>query len=305
MISQIFKITILVAISIFSFSNNSYAEKEKIAPEFQLAMRMIGHQTLLNSGDSSSRVLPIRKEGFRYEIPFESEFEFDPNELIMTIYQVLETLPNAVSYLVEVDNCITNETIYTYKVGGSESSTMMPCGGRTQPKDCYTIFITFLGNPVFDLESDYYESNEMYATNDGNNTATISLGIIAPLLLIGFFIFNRKKSKNISVETNANDNIISIGKYQYDTINMTLSVNDKTTELTGKEADLLLVLYKNANVTLEREQILKDVWGDEGDYIGRTLDVFISKLRKRLKADENVKIINVRGVGYRFVLDVT
>ena len=64
---------------------------------------------------------------------------------------------------------------------------------------------------------------------------------------------------------------------------------------------MLILLHQNINTTLEREQILKEVWGDEGDYVGRTLDVFISKLRKRLKADDNVKIVNVRGVGYRFV----
>jgi DNA-binding response OmpR family regulator len=54
--------------------------------------------------------------------------------------------------------------------------------------------------------------------------------------------------------------------------------------------------------TIEREKILNVVWGDEGDYVGRTLDVFISKLRKKFSGDENVKIINVRGVGYKLML---
>jgi DNA-binding response OmpR family regulator len=56
------------------------------------------------------------------------------------------------------------------------------------------------------------------------------------------------------------------------------------------------------NSTVEREHILKTIWGDEGSYIGRTLDVFISKLRKRLEADTKVKIVNVRGVGYKLIL---
>ncbi|MEM7657278.1 MAG: helix-turn-helix domain-containing protein, partial [Bacteroidota bacterium] len=61
------------------------------------------------------------------------------------------------------------------------------------------------------------------------------------------------------------------------------------------------LLHRSVNQTLERDQILKEVWGNENGYVGRTLDVFISKLRKKLAADPNLKIINVRGVGYRLV----
>jgi DNA-binding response OmpR family regulator len=55
---------------------------------------------------------------------------------------------------------------------------------------------------------------------------------------------------------------------------------------------------------VERDEILNKVWGDDGDYVGRTLDVFISKLRKKLEADACVKIVNIRGVGYKLVVDV-
>ena len=63
------------------------------------------------------------------------------------------------------------------------------------------------------------------------------------------------------------------------------------------------MLYEKLNETVEKEVILKEVWGDEGDYVGRTLDVFISKLRKKLEADPNVKIVNIRGVGYKLVVE--
>lgn len=59
----------------------------------------------------------------------------------------------------------------------------------------------------------------------------------------------------------------------------------------------------SVNATVERDDILKSVWGDDGDYVGRTLDVFISKLRKKLEADSNIKIINIRGIGYKLVLN--
>ena len=75
MISTRLKITILIVIGLFSFCKNSFAEREKIDTDIQLALRMVGHQLLLMAGDSSSRVLPIQKDGNRYEIPFEVEFE--------------------------------------------------------------------------------------------------------------------------------------------------------------------------------------------------------------------------------------
>ena len=73
--------------------------------------------------------------------------------------------------------------------------------------------------------------------------------------------------------------------------------------VSSKEASLLDLLHVNLNQTVNREHILQVVWGDEGDYLGRTLDVFISKLRKKLGEDSNLKIVNIRGIGYRMVLN--
>jgi DNA-binding response OmpR family regulator len=83
---------------------------------------------------------------------------------------------------------------------------------------------------------------------------------------------------------------------------MVLFLKAKTIELSSKESELLLLLFSHKNKTLEREFLLHVIWGDEGDYVGRTLDVFISKLRKKLEADPSLKIVNIRGVGYRFVV---
>ena len=101
-----------------------------------------------------------------------------------------------------------------------------------------------------------------------------------------------------------NPNWISLGKYHFDKLNSELILEEQRIELTSKEADLLFLLYETVNTTIERDVLLNKVWGDEGDYIGRTLDVFISKLRKKLEFDERIKIVNVRGVGYKLVMDV-
>jgi len=84
---------------------------------------------------------------------------------------------------------------------------------------------------------------------------------------------------------------------------MSLLYGKKVSQLSHKETELLSQLYSNANSVVEREVILKNVWGDDGDYVGRTLDVFISKLRKKLEPDSNVKIMNVRGVGYKLIIN--
>ena len=69
---------------------------------------------------------------------------------------------------------------------------------------------------------------------------------------------------------------------------MLLSVENRTIKLSNKETDLLFLLYKSANYTVYHEIILKNVWGDEGSYVGKKLDIFISKLRKKLEADSNL-----------------
>ena len=63
------------------------------------------------------------------------------------------------------------------------------------------------------------------------------------------------------------------------------------------------LLIAGANEPVDRNELLREVWGDEGDYVGRTLDVFISKLRKKLKPDPSLKIVNIRGIGYKLVID--
>ena len=107
----------------------------------------------------------------------------------------------------------------------------------------------------------------------------------------------KKKSPQLDTD------LIQIGQYAFDQKRMSLKLKTKSIELSSKESELLFLLFSNENKTLEREHILNVVWGDEGNYVGRTLDVFISKLRKKLEEDPSIKIINVRGIGYRFVIN--
>lgn len=91
-----------------------------------------------------------------------------------------------------------------------------------------------------------------------------------------------------------------VGHFDFYFDNLTLQHGDKKRTLTYKEAELLRYFCENSNTVLSRSDILKNVWGSDDYYLGRSLDVFISRLRKYLGSDENIKIINLHGIGFRF-----
>ena len=90
-----------------------------------------------------------------------------------------------------------------------------------------------------------------------------------------------------------------IGLYTYDASNYTLQFQGETKKLTKKEAEILKILCENKDKVVERNLVLNLVWGDDSYFNGRSLDVFITKLRKYLKNDEAVKITNIHGVGFK------
>lgn len=95
---------------------------------------------------------------------------------------------------------------------------------------------------------------------------------------------------------------LTIGAYQFHFSKQTLQfLNEPSISLTHREAQLLFHLYHHKNNLLDRSTILKKLWGDDDFFNARSMDVFISKLRKRLKRDQNIQIINVRGYGYKLI----
>jgi DNA-binding response OmpR family regulator len=91
----------------------------------------------------------------------------------------------------------------------------------------------------------------------------------------------------------------SIGDFNFDCKNFSLHHTTGNKTLTQKEAEVLKLLCSNKDRVLKREEILTTVWGDDDYFMGRSLDVFISKLRKYLKDDPKVEIVNYHGVGFR------
>lgn len=103
---------------------------------------------------------------------------------------------------------------------------------------------------------------------------------------------------NIQSVKNEEDNF-KIGEYTIDTVNHILRHPEFEKVLTKKEEQILVILSKFKNQVVSREMVLNGVWGNDDYFVGRSLDVFISKLRKYLKYDKKIQIINVHGVGFK------
>jgi DNA-binding response OmpR family regulator len=94
-----------------------------------------------------------------------------------------------------------------------------------------------------------------------------------------------------------------VGKFDFDAKNLKLILGEKEQSLTHREADLLQFLFQNKNQTIARDAILIALWGEDDYFKGRSLDVFITRLRKCLSLDSSLKIVNVHGVGFRLETD--
>lgn len=94
---------------------------------------------------------------------------------------------------------------------------------------------------------------------------------------------------------------LTIGNYKFDFPKQVLTIDGESQQLTHREAHLLFHLIKNKNQVLDRSLILNKLWGNDDFFSARSMDVFITKLRKKLQKDESIQIINVRGFGYKLV----
>ena len=107
--------------------------------------------------------------------------------------------------------------------------------------------------------------------------------------------------RRVRGKKNKESSIYKIGKFTFDTQKQILSTPDKQTKLTTKESELLGLLCAHANEILQRDFALKTIWIDDNYFNARSMDVYITKLRKHLKEDESIEIINIHGKGYKLI----
>jgi len=108
--------------------------------------------------------------------------------------------------------------------------------------------------------------------------------------------------RRVNGKKNKDNTMYQIGRFTFDTQKQLLTIDGKHTKLTTKESELLALLCVHANEMLQRDFALKAIWTDDNYFNARSMDVYITKLRKHLKEDESIEIINIHGKGYKLVI---
>jgi DNA-binding winged helix-turn-helix (wHTH) protein len=246
----------------------------------EVLLRRIGHEILLQSGDSTSRVLPVKKIAENeYQIRFENEFTFQPDSLVNTTQRLLAKDPFARDYVVNVLNCSNSSVIYGYAVSKNKKDDIVACIGRKQPFACYIINIKFKPN--------------------GITTARYKYLLGLSFLAIVGFVFLRSVTPRSALPKDESNKIFTFGSVLFDAQKRQLTINGNTIDLTGTETRLLLIFALSPNGTIQRSRLQKEIWEDEGVIVGRSLDMFISKLRKKLEPAPNINIVVIRSKGYK------
>lgn len=248
----------------------------------RLVLRKVGHQLLLHAGDSASRILPIKQisEG-AYEIDFQSSFSFKPDTLVKIVQQNLAASDLPGHYLVSVLECGSKEVVYGFEINTLKND-LVSCQGRTQPLGCYTIQVAFYN----------FSTTE---TNSGLLRFAIAVSLLSLVAIVGYNYLKGPR-KNIPLDTKEG---IKLGGFLLFKNERLLRSENETIELSDKECRLLEIFATNPNQLIERDRLLKDVWEDDGVFTARSLDMFVSKLRKKIKSDPSIQITNVYGKGYK------
>lgn len=275
----IFFAALLCALFFFLLYLSKKESPTAFSGSIKIALREVGDQLLLANGDSSSRVLPVvEPTDWSYRLAFQEELSIMPEELRTSMEKQLDKHALPTAYRVEVLQCSDGEVAYSYE-RSAETEGEISCTGRRLPLACYTINLIFRDSPSL-------------------------IGKLQPLfiLLLGLaillFLFYKRGAK-ASKTTKAGEAYATLGNFRFYPRENKLVKQAEEISLSQKECELLQLFISRPNELITRDELSKRVWEDKGVIVGRSLDTYISKLRKKLKGDERIKLINVHGVGYK------
>jgi hypothetical protein len=366
---------LMLAIFFTASSFTKHPDRDLLAKQVNLMIRQIGHQLLLQAGDSTSRVLPVTEtqEG-TFLLEFENEFVFNHDSLMALSQRLLPKSQFPSGYAVTVHECMKAGIVYGFQLSNA-SPDLLPCRGRSSPPGCYTIEFAFpdlykslalkeadvgqltdkrtplkAGPPetnpspiaigtdesitsTFDhdidqlaveLNSSKVDPKEGTPKPEGFKTATLDypfINLISGGMLVLFgaaflgaaLLIGRFEKVLAPVPGQNRDQAIikesvpesaAVGKLLFDVKNQRLlptaiGTSGEVISLTDKECKILELLNEDFGKLIPRETLMQKVWLDEGVITGRSLDMFVSKLRKKLSSDPDLRITNVHGKGYK------
>lgn len=264
-------------------SGCSNKTKDFSEDHIKVVLREVGNQLLLVNRDSTSLVLPVLVlDESRYRLSFQKQLSFEPNDLVSIFRENFQRSKLSKDYSVEVVQCKDEEVAYSYEVSANEENTIIPCSNRILPKQCYTIEVRLIQNEKIDF----------------NNTILLVVLALVGLPLLALLLYRR----NYKVENSDAENVIRIGSFKFYAEQNKLIKEAEEISLSKKECELLEIFVSRPNEVIKRDELTKRVWEDNGVFVGRSLDTYISKLRKKLKGDDSIKLTNVHGVGYKLEL---
>jgi hypothetical protein len=368
---------VLLAIFVIASSFTTHSNHDLLAKQVNLIIRQIGHRLLLQSGDSTSRVLPVTeiKEG-TFLLEFENEFVFSHDSLMMLTLGSLPRTEFPSGYTVTVHECMNGSIVYGFQINNT-SPDILACRGRRQPPGCYTIEIAFPdlyanveqkkpdidqlteelksfkvdpqeANPKLEelksIKVDPQEANSKQKKADIDqlteelksfkvdpqkanpkleefktttfNFPLINLAYIGMLVLLGVTLLIGRFGKILTPLSVQNQNhaiiikesvpeLPALGKFLFDVKGQRLLLGSEVISLTDKECKILELLNNNFGELIPRETLMQKIWINEGVITGRSLDMFVSKLRKKLSSDPELRITNVHGKGYKLEIPGT
>lgn len=268
---------------------NIHKEKEAISAEkINLVLRRTGHLLLQQAGDSTSQIPPIQQvKANVWRLRLTRHFDYD--SLPYFLQNSLDMHQIHCNYDVSVLNCNDGTLVLGYNFWDISPHKNVPCTGRELNLlgMCYDIQFTILP--------------------PANKATTFPLMGWLISALLGFLLYyvgkkyllaKAEQTPTVPIEITTNEGL-KFADSCLDVANQLLICGKASHKLTYREAKLLHLFVQQPNQVLERSFILDNVWADEGIVVGRSIDMFVSRLRKMLRDDPNIQLVAVHGVGYK------
>ena len=269
----------LLALPLLAWLLPAATEPPLDAEQVNLALRHTAHALLRQSGDSTSRIPAIEQDGRIWRVHLEQPFSYDA--LPALLQAALERYAIKTTYRVTLRRCEDASILLGYQQLDVFQPEGVPCGGRVMPEGCHYIEVAFA---------------EAEATPPLWYRLRIAVAVLLAGALALWLWSMRARPLPPAPETG---HWIAFGNSRLDADGLMLISGDTRQSLTFREAKLLRLFATHPDQLLDRDTILKQVWADEGVLVGRSVDMFVSRLRKKLAPDASLSIVAVHGVGYR------
>jgi DNA-binding winged helix-turn-helix (wHTH) protein len=271
---------LLAFLLLFLLIHESCIYEKRLEPtQVNLAIRRSVDLLLRDAGDSVSQIPPVEHPSvgmWRLRVDHTFDYDLLP-EVLQSSFELYKIQEH---YEVALRRCQDDLLELGFNKLDVQSGKWIPCQGREGTSNCYVVEIVFpyINNGLFSSTQYFWWA----------------IGVLC--CSFGWFMFRRSTGKTVQ----RSEGIMVFGNSTFDVNGQLLNSGGERYSLTFREAKLLQVLVENMERVVERDYLIQSVWVEEGVLVSRSLDVFVSRLRKKLSNDDSVSIVAVHGVGYRF-----